>query len=179
LLEDGEGHTVEIKLNTNASNNQRVDTVTLIARNLREVGINGIPAPIAFQQLNNILQSTFDFDALVLGWSANPPPGPGSTSNILLSSALNHACFPLQVSPSTEWEARIDQLVQQITSTIDKEERRRLYAEIQRIWSEQLPEINLVCQREAVAYKNRFGNLHPTSFPPRVTWNVEEIYVNK
>ena len=179
LLEDGEGHTAEIKLNTNASNNQRIDTVTLIAKNLSDVGIKAIPAPIAFQALNNIMQSTFDFDAIVLGWGVNPPPGPGGTTNILLSSSLNHACFPLQQTPSTEWEARLDQLVQQITTSIDKEERRRLYAEVQQIWAEQLPEINLVCQREAIAYKNKFGNLHPASFPPRVTWNVDEIYINK
>jgi peptide/nickel transport system substrate-binding protein len=179
MLEDGEGHTVEMKINTNASNNQRVDTVTLIAKNLRDVGIKAIPAPIAFQALNNIMQSTFDFDAMVLGWGVNPPPGPGGTTNILLSSALNHVCYPLQQKPSTEWEARLDQLVQEITTSLDKEERRRLYAEVQQIWSEQLPEINLVCQREAVAYKNKFGNLHPTSFPPRVTWNVEEVYINK
>ena len=63
--------------------------------------------------------------------------------------------------------------------SLDKEERRRLYAEVQQIWAEQLPEINLVCQREAIAYKNKFGNLHPASFPPRVTWNVDEIYINK
>ena len=179
LLEDGEGHTVEIRLRTNASNNQRVDSATLIAKNLLAVGIKGVPAPISIQVLNTIMQSTFDFDAIVLGWQASPPPGPGSTTNILLSSALNHACFPLQQTPSTEWEARIDQLVHEITTTLEKEERRRLYAEIQRIWSEQLPEINLICQREAVAYKNRFGNFRPANLPPRATWNVEEIYIKR
>jgi peptide/nickel transport system substrate-binding protein len=179
LLEDSEGHTVEMRINTNASNSQRVDTATLIAKNLRDVGIKASPAPIAFQSLNEIMQSTFDFDAIASGWGANPPLGPGSTTNILLSSAPQHSCFALQQSPSTEWEARIDQLVQQITTSLDKEDRRRLYAEIQQIWSEQLPEIDLVCQREAVAYKNKFGNLRPASQAPRITWNVEEIYTKK
>jgi hypothetical protein len=42
-----------------------------------------------------------------------------------------------------------------------------------------LPEINLVAPREAVAYKNKFGNLRVAALPPRATWNCEEIYVKK
>ncbi|HWC76744.1 MAG TPA: ABC transporter substrate-binding protein, partial [Blastocatellia bacterium] len=179
ILEDAEGHKVELRISCNASNSQRVDTATLIAKNLRDVGIDSSPAPVSLQLLANSLQSTFDFDAIVLGWQVNPPPGPGGTANMLLSSALNHASYPNQKTPSTEWEARIDELVYKIASTVDQEEQRQMYAEIQRIWSEQLPEINLISQREAVAYKNKFGNLHPVSLQPRFTWNVEEIYVKK
>jgi hypothetical protein len=52
-------------------------------------------------------------------------------------------------------------------------------AQVQRIWSEYLPEINLVAPIEAVAYKAKFGNLRPSALPPRATWNAEEIYVKK
>jgi peptide/nickel transport system substrate-binding protein len=177
LLEDSEGHTVEIRIACNASNSQRVDTATLIAKNLRDVGIKANPAPVSIAIIGTMLEDTFDFDAIVLGWQINPPPGPGSSTNILLSSALNHASYPLQKTPSTPWEARIDELVYKITATGDAVERRQLYAEIQKIWSEQLPEINLVAQREAVAYKNKFGNVRPAPLQPRMTWNVDEIYV--
>jgi peptide/nickel transport system substrate-binding protein len=178
-LEDSEGHTVEIRLSTNASNNQRVETATFIAKNLSDVGIKGLPAPVAFGVFSDIMQETFEFDALVLGWQVNPPPGPGSSTNILLSSALNHTCYPLQKIPSTEWEARIDDLVYKIIASTDEAERRRFYAEIQRIWSEQLPEIDLVSQYEAVAYRNKFGNVRPGALQPRVTWNIDEIYMKK
>jgi ABC-type transport system substrate-binding protein len=69
--------------------------------------------------------------------------------------------------------------MEQIDSSVDQGERHRLYAEVQRIWSEYLPEINLVAPLEGVAYKNKFGNLHPVALPPRATWNCEEIYVKK
>jgi ABC-type transport system substrate-binding protein len=69
--------------------------------------------------------------------------------------------------------------MQQIESSPDQAERYRLFAQVQRIWSEYLPEINLAASREAVAYKTRFGNLHPAALPPRATWNAEEIYVKK
>jgi peptide/nickel transport system substrate-binding protein len=179
FLEDGEGHTVEFTLNTNSSNSQRVETISFVARNLRDVGIKANAVPIAFPVLIDKLQSTFDFDALMLGWQPNPPPGPLGNKNVVLSSGLNHSCFPSQEKPSTDWEARIDQLMQQIEASLDQAERHRLYAQVQRIWSEYLPEINLVAPREAVAYKNKFGNLHAVPLPPRATWNCEEIYVKK
>jgi peptide/nickel transport system substrate-binding protein len=179
VLEDNEGHTVEIRMATNASNSQRVERATFIAKNLRDVGIKGLPAPVTFGVLSDLMQESFDFDALVLGWGVNPPLGPGGTINILLSSALNHASFPLQKTPSTEWEARIDELVYKIIASTDEAVSKRLYAEIQRIWSEQLPEIDLVSQYEAVAYRNKFGNVHPARLQPRLTWNVDEIYIKK
>jgi peptide/nickel transport system substrate-binding protein len=175
LLENTEGHTVEINVNTNISNSQRVDTAVFITRNLRSVGIKANPVPLSLNSIASALGSTFDFDAIILGWVTGVPPGP--SKNSLLSSGYQHACFPNQKEPSTEWEARIDQLVHQIDESPDNAERKRLYAIVQRIWSEQLPEINLVAQREAIAYKNKFGNLHPSTLPPRVTWNCEEIYV--
>ena len=179
FLEDSEGHTVEISLVTNASNNQRVETSSFVAKSLQDVGIKANSAPIAMGVLVDKMQSTFDFDAMVLGWQTNPPPGPSGQKNIILSSGLNHVCFPSQQKPSTDWEARADQLMQQIESSPDQAERYRLFAQVQRIWSEYLPEINLAAAREGVAYKTRFGNLHPAALPPRATWNAEEIYVKK
>lgn len=179
FLEDSEGHTVEIDIITNASNNQRVETASFVAKSLQDVGVKANAVPVALGVLVDKMQSTFDFDAMVLGWQINPPPGPASSKNILLSSGLNHVCFASQPTPSTEWEALADQLMQQIETSLDNAERHRLYAQVQRIWSEYLPEINLVAPREAVAYKNRFGNLRPSALPPRATWNCEEIYVKK
>jgi ABC-type transport system substrate-binding protein len=81
--------------------------------------------------------------------------------------------------PATEWETRVDQLMHDIESSPNQAEQHRLYAQVQRIWSEYLPEINLVAPLEAVAYRNKFGNLHPVALPPRATWNCEEIYLKK
>src|SRR5262245_29377216 len=159
----------------NSSNSQRVDSTAFIARNLRDVGIKATPSPIGFGLAIDLIERRFDFDAVVLGWQTNPPSGLTNTKNILLSSGAQHVCFPKQKRPSSEWESRVDQLTYSLESKPEAE-RQKMYAEIQRIWSEELPEINLVAAREAVAYRNKFGNLLPSSLPPRVTWNSEEIY---
>lgn len=180
LIEDSEGHTVEFTMITNASNNQRVETMSFISRSLQDLGIKANAVPISSMgTVVEKMERNFDFDAMVLGWQPNPPPGPSGTKNIVLSSGQNHACFASQSQPSTEWEARADRLMQQIDSSPDQAERHRLFAEVQRIWSEYLPEINLVAPREAVAYKSKFGNLHPSPLAPRATWNCEEIYLKK
>jgi peptide/nickel transport system substrate-binding protein len=175
FLEDLDGHTVEINIYSNANNSQRVDTAVYIARKLEDIGIKAHSVPLPFKSIAVAMESTFDFDAIVLRWDTGVPPGP--SKNLLLSSGDQHACFPNQKKPSTEWEARVDQLTHEIEASPDQSERKRLYAEVQRIWSEQLPEIDLVVELEAVAYKNKFGNLHPSPLPPRVTWNCEEIYL--
>ncbi len=178
ILDDTEGHSVEFTIVTNASNNQRVETASFISRSLQDIGVKATVVTIAsLGTLVDKMEKNFDFDAMVLGWQPNPPPGPAGTKNIILSSGQNHACFASQAQPSTEWEARADHLMQQIDSSPDHAEQYRLFGEVQRIWSEYLPEINLVSPREGVAYKSKFGNLRPSPLQPRATWNCEEIYV--
>jgi peptide/nickel transport system substrate-binding protein len=179
ILEDGEGHKLEFTVNTNASNSQRVRTAAFITKNLQDVGISLNTNAVTLGGINDMITKYFNFDAIVLGWQGGVPPGPTNSKNILLSSAATHACFPNQPKPSTEWEARIDQLVHEIDREPDAAIRKQKFAEVQRIWSEQLPEINLVVQEEAVAFKKKFGNLLPSTMSPRVSWNAEEIYIKK
>jgi peptide/nickel transport system substrate-binding protein len=178
-LEDAEGHTIEFRLLTNSDNSQRTKTQPFLIKNLQDVGLKANAVAVPLPTVVDITQSTFDFDAVLLGWGTPVPTGPSNSKNILISSGLNHVCFPNQAKPSTEWEAGVDKLLHEIDITADPARRKQLYGQVQRIWSEQLPEINLVCQVEAIAYKNKFGNLRPSPMPPRITWNSEEIYIKK
>ena len=179
VLEDGEGHKLEFTVNTNATNSQRVRTAAFITKNLQDIGIRLNTNAVTLGAINDMMSKYFNFDAIILGWQGAVPPGPTNTKNITLSSALNHTCFPNQSKPSTDWEARIDQLVHEIDREPDAAVRKQKFAEVQRIWSEQLPEINLVAQEEAVAFKKKFGNLLPSTMSPRVSWNAEEIYIKR
>ena len=177
FLEDEDGRTIEFNIVTNSDNSQRVATMGFIVRNLREIGLKANSDAQSLNSIVDSLLSKFDWEVMVLGWNPSPPPGPTNTKNILLSSSLNHSCYPLQKTPSTAWEARIDELVTQIESTSDLNQRKSMFNEIQRIWSENLPEINLLAQREAVAYRKSYGNVKPSTLAPRLTWNAEEIYI--
>jgi peptide/nickel transport system substrate-binding protein len=179
ILEDGEGHKLELNVYVNSTNSQRVRTAAFITKNLQDIGIKLNTQAVTLSAVNDLITKFFNFDAIILGWQGGVPPGPTNNKNILLSSGLQHACFPSQPKPSTDWEARIDQLVHEIDTEPDAAVRKQKFAEVQRIWSEQLPEINLVVQRESVAFKKRFGNLLPSILAPRVSWNAEEIYIKQ
>lgn len=177
FLEDAEGHTVEFAINTNSNNEMRVQSAAFIAEKLKAVGIKATSVPLPSNFMIQLITTKLSFEAVLFGWVGGVPPGPSNVKNTVLSSAEQHVSFPNQKTPSTEWEARADELMHKIETTVDMAERKRMYAEIQRIWSEQLPEINLVCEKEGVAYKNKFGNIRPSPLRPRLTWNAEEIYI--
>ena len=64
--------------------------------------------------------------------------------NVWLSSGPQHAWWPSQKSPSTEWEARIERLVLAQASEPSRDLRRKAFSEVQRILVEQEPMIYLV-----------------------------------
>jgi peptide/nickel transport system substrate-binding protein len=179
ILEDGEGHKLEINVYVNSTNSQRVSTAAFLTKNLQDVGIRLNTQAVTLGAANDLMTRFFTFDALILGWQGGVPPGPANSKNTLLSSGNTHASFPNQTRPSTEWEARVDHLMQEIDAEPDAAVRKQKFAEVQRIYSEQLPEINLIVQKEAVAYKKKFGNLLPSIHAPRVSWNAEEIYIKR
>ncbi len=179
FLEDSEGHTVAITLNTNTGNSQREGAAAFIAKNLQDVGLKATSNPIDFNLIGDLLGSTFNYESIVLGWQSGVPPGMTNVKNVLLSSSQNHTFYPQQKTPSTEWEGKIDELVKQTEQTLDVAERKKLYGEIQRIWSEQAAEIGLIAERLGVAYKTKFANVLPSTLSPRLTWNADEIYIKK
>src|SRR5262249_55644954 len=108
ILEDAEGNKLQFDVYTNSTNSQRINTAAFIGKNLQDIGIRLSTQAVTMRTIVDAMQSTFNFDALVLGWQGGVPPGPTNAKNIVLSSGLNHACFANQTHPSTDWEARID-----------------------------------------------------------------------
>jgi peptide/nickel transport system substrate-binding protein len=143
-LEDVEGNPIEFTIRTNSNNPSRVMTVALIAEDLKKLGITARVEPVPFGTMVEMLQDSHDFDAVVGGWQSGNPPDPILMKQIILSSGRLHYGRPLQPEPATEWERKIDGLMYQNQRTRDLTRRQRQFSEIQRLWSENLPEIDLV-----------------------------------
>jgi peptide/nickel transport system substrate-binding protein len=99
--------------------------------------------------------------------------------NIYLSEGFVHYSNPAQKSPATPWEARIDELMKANQRTVDVAQRKERFKEVLRLWSENLPEIDLVAANYFVAAKNRFGNFRPSALPYYTYWNIDELYLTK
>jgi peptide/nickel transport system substrate-binding protein len=177
VLEDSGGNPVTFQLKTNADNTMRVATANFVRDDLSKVGIRVILSPIDFNSLITNIRSDLQFEAVLMGSQPGVPPDPANAQNLLRSSGLSHYFFVKQQKPATAEEARIDQLVDKLVTTLDMGERKAIWKEIQMIWNEQgwfvwLPILNI-----KLPVSDRFGNLQPSVMAHRILWNIEQVYV--
>ncbi len=174
ILEDLQGNKVEFNLFTNAANTQRIQIAGIIRKDLEQIGIRVHFTQLEFNNLVTKLDSTFDWEAIVLGLTGGIEPHFGN--NVWQSGGHLHLWFPRQDEPATPWEARIDEIFTRAVQELDPVRRKELYDEWQRIVSEQLPLIYTVLPANIFAVRNRFGNLHPTSYGGPFH-NLVEIFI--
>jgi peptide/nickel transport system substrate-binding protein len=175
---DADGNKIEFVLNTNTGNGPREKTALLIASDLQKLGFNVIFQPIEFNTLVDRLDNSYNYDCVLMveGGSADP----AFSMNVLKSSGFSHEWFPRQKTPSTDWEARVDYLMDAELKTLDYAERKKDYDEVQEIIGEQQPMVFTVTPVIYAAARTDIGNLRPTPLDPfRLTWNAEELYFKK
>lgn len=160
LLEDSQGNLVEFDLTIPSDSTTFSDIATIIMDECAKVGITVNIRNTDFQKIVEQLSSTYDWQSVLIGLGANYWPTQGS--NVWPSDGNLHLWYPLQESPATEWEARVDQLYEQGSSTVDKAQAKIIWDEYQRILLEQCPVIYLVSSRNFVALQNRwdFSNFY-------------------
>jgi peptide/nickel transport system substrate-binding protein len=178
VLEDATKRRVQFSIVTNANNPTRVAMATYVKANLAKVGIVADVEAVDFNSVIIKLSDTLEWEAVLLGWQSAVPPDPLLMRNILASSGRNHVWFPSQKVPSTPWERTIDSLLATNARTLDLKARRSAMSQILRIWTEQVPEIDLVARKWTVAATRRVKNLRPNALPPYVLWNVESLYLS-
>ncbi len=160
VREDPRGHAVAFTLTTNAGNRVREKICAILAEDWAKLGLKVSYRPLEFQALVEKLNSTFDWDAVLIGFTGTLEPNNGA--NLLRSSGNLHLWNPNQRTPATEWEAEIDALLEQGARELDTAKRRPIYWRIQEILHAQLPMIQTVRPVTFVAYTRALRNYHPT-----------------
>lgn len=179
ILEDADGKPVEFVLNTNIENNSRMKASVLLQADLQKLGFKVILQPIEFNTLITKMDNTYDYDCVLMGF-AGGATDPTFHANIVKSDGYTHNWFPRQKTPSTDWEARLDFLMNDLNKTLDFSKRKKDFDEIQQIFGEQQPLIFTVTPYYYAAARSDIGNLRPTSLSYyRVSWNAEELYFKK
>ena len=173
---DADGNRVEFVLNSNTGNESRAKVAVLIAHDLQELGFKVTFQPVEFNTLVTKLDDTYDYECVLLGlYSTGTDPSLGM--NVIKSSGYTHQWFPRQKTPATDWEARIDYLMDAQSKTLDFAERKKDYDEVQAILAEQQPMIFTVTPMYYAAIRADVGNVRPTALTLyRGTWNLEELY---
>ncbi|MDB6016156.1 MAG: extracellular solute-binding protein family 5 [Pedosphaera sp.] len=178
-LVDAEGHPIAFVMNTNTGNDRRQKTGVIIQEDLKRLGIQLTFQPLDFNALIDKFDVSQDFDCVLLGW-AGGPGDPAYSMNVLKSDGFSHQWYRKQKTPSTDWEARIDFLMNAQIKTLDQAQRKKYYDEVQAILAEQMPMIPTISMEAFSAVRSDIANVNPTTLDPnRLTWNLEELYYKK
>jgi peptide/nickel transport system substrate-binding protein len=172
-LEDTEGQPARFSITTQKGNSFRERLAAVVQQELSGVGL--VVDVVAAERNALISQwSTGAYDAILFGteFSAFDP---GRNPEFWLSSGGFHVWNAGQAKPATDWEARIDELMGQQMRTSDSAERRRLFAEVQRIFSEHLPVLYFAAPRVVVATSARLRGATPSVLSPPILWNAERL----
>ena len=80
-------------------------------------------------------------------------------------------------TPATAWEARIDQLMAQQAATLDVEQRRALFNDVQKVMAENAPMLYFAAPRLYAAHSTRVRGGVPSVTRPHLLWNVDMLSV--
>jgi peptide/nickel transport system substrate-binding protein len=155
IMRDEKGRAIEFDLVIRAESSIYQDTASIIWDELSKNGIKVNIRVVDFQKQVEQLFSAFDWDSTLIALSgSNIFPSQGS--NTWPSSGNLHLWNPNQVTPATEWEARLDYLYNEGKFTLDSDKAQSIWDEFQSILLEQCPVIHLMRSRGFWALNNRW-----------------------
>jgi len=161
VMRDNKDRAIEFDLIIRSESSVYQDTASIIRDELSKMGIKVNIRVVDFQKQVEQLFNTFDWDSTLIALSgSNIFPSQGS--NTWPSSGNLHLWNPNQVTPATEWEARIDYLYNEGKFTIDAAKAQDIWDEFQSILLEQCPMIHLMRSMGFWALNNRwdFSNVY-------------------
>jgi peptide/nickel transport system substrate-binding protein len=177
-LVDAHGNRVEFSLLVPAESEPRKLMAAVIQEDLARLGIKMQVVPIEFAAVTNAWTKSYEYDAILLGLSVTDVE-PSTYANLLLSNGDVHQWRPNQKSPSTEWEAKVDQLFAEQVSESDPGKRKSEFYEIQRIVADESPVIPIVTRHVVSAANSRVENFSPSPMFPYSMWNAEELFIKQ
>ena len=176
MLEDASGRPVRFTILTQA-NHIRGRVATVLQEQLRQVGIG---VDVAALDPRSMFQrfAAGDYDAMYYGFQASSLD-PGNNLDFWLSSGAAHVWNPGQQQPATAWERQIDDLMQQQIAAPSLAERQRIFAQVQKVFGENLPAIYLVAPNIAIAMSGRVGGAQPSLIDPKVLWASDRLFLRR
>ena len=174
-LEDEQGNEARFTVLVFSSNDVLTRSAAVIREDLRQVGVALDVVPL---EANTIFQRIVggDFDAAFVQFTVTDTD-PANSKDFWLSTGASHLWNMGQKAPTTDWERQIDELMTRQSATVDREERRRLFNDVQRIFAEHLPVMYFAAARVYVASSARMINLYPALTRPEILWSADTIAV--
>jgi peptide/nickel transport system substrate-binding protein len=176
MLEDAAGRPARFSVLVQQGATARERIVSALQEQFRAAGIG---VDIVGLDVSSIFERWLkgDYDSVFHGFQASATD-PAMSLDFWLSSSPTHFWNPSQPVPATPWERRMDELMQQNASGASLQERQRLFAEVQRIFGEELPALYFVVPKVTIAASTRVRNLQPVPQAPQLLWSADSIWVS-
>jgi peptide/nickel transport system substrate-binding protein len=174
-LEVPGGGPARFTLLTQKGNTLRERGAVFIQEELRKVGLD--VAVVTLEQpavIDRLMKG--DYEAIYFG-PQTTDTDPAANLDFWLSSGAFHLWNPAQEEPATTWERQIDDLMRSQVVARDPAQRRRLFADVQRIFADQAPAIYFVAPRMHVAMSPRVAGARPALLQPPILWNADHLAV--
>ena len=171
-LEDAHGKPARFSILTQGGHNrERVSAV--IQEQLRKLGL---AVDIVTLDPRGLFQrwGSGDWDAMYFGLQASSTD-PSLNTELWLSSGSLHFWNPSQPTPATDWERRIDALMDDVSTAPTLEGRQKAFGEVQKIVVEERPLVHFVALRVTLATSDRVHNPTPALQLPQLLWNAESL----
>ncbi len=183
-LFDSQGNRVEFDFLTNSGNKTREAMGSQIKSDLEKIGIQVNFEPINFNTLVNKLDSSLDWECILLGFTGGNEPNNGANlwavdgSLHFFNQGAKAGQEPIDGRIIADWEKEIGQLFIDAARELDIEKRKEIYAEVQKIVSEKLPFIYLVNPLALGAVRNNIQTIEYSSLGGAF-WNLEELKITE
>jgi len=178
ILEDSDRREVRLTLLTQKGNTSLERGAAFIRDTLAPLGVHIDVVALEVGALIDYIRRG-DYDAAYFRLLTTDPD-PALNLDFWLSSGSAHIWNPEQSRPAAAaWEAEIDRLMDEVSTTLDVERRRALFAEVQRLVADQVPVLCFAFPRLSIATSGRVSGAAAVPFRPPVLWKPEVITVRR
>jgi peptide/nickel transport system substrate-binding protein len=177
ILEDSERREVRLTLLTQKGNTSLERGAAVIRDSLGAVGVRIDVVALEVGALIDYIRRG-EYDAAYFRLLTTDPD-PALNLDFWLSSGSAHMWNPEQRQPGSGWERDIDRLMNEMSTTLDVERRRQMFAEVQQIAAAQVPVLCFAFPRLSVASSARVAGAATVPFRPPVLWKPEVITVTR
>ena len=175
LLEDAQNRPARFTLLTQKGRGNLERGAAVIRDELKKIGVTvDVVALDGTAVIDQILSARYE----AIYFNADKSDlDPATNPDFWFSSGTSHMWNLQEKAPVTPWERRIDELMVRQIATTDMAERKALYNDVQKIFSEHDPIVYFVAPRIYVAHAARVTNLTPAEFRPQLLWRPETVAV--
>jgi peptide/nickel transport system substrate-binding protein len=175
ILQDASGTPVRFTILVQSGITAAEKGTAFLRESLSKVGIG---VDVARMELNALIGrwAKSDYDAVFHIMLATDTDPAGNT-DFWLSSGSMHMWNPRQEKPSTDWERQVDELMRRQVALTDLAERRRIFAEVQKIVANHNPAMVFAVAQTFVGTSTRVSGITPAVRRPQILWNPDVITV--